>query len=203
MNTGQIIERIKGVVMLKRDVYRTIAEDPAATMEAWIVFVVATVISSLPSFFTYSNPSLPSSGSINTAARFTFLGGIGSIVVNVIIGAIAMYVAAWVLAWVAVRMGGKTNTTEMLRIVGYTRVFSVIGILGLLTFVSMALACLTGIISLVAAVLGLIGFVIGVREAAEFSTSNAVIASIIAAVIQFILYALIGGAITTAILAVS
>ena len=183
MNTGQIIERIKGIVMLNSQVYRTVAEDPAATMEAWIIFVVATVISSLANFFQGS-----------------FLGGIGSIIVNLIIGAIAMYVAAWVLAWVAVRMDGKTNLAEMLRIVGYTRVFSVIGILSILAFISPALVCLTWPISLAVALLSLVGFVIGVREAAEFSTNNAIISSIIAAVIQFILYTVIGGAIITSIL---
>jgi hypothetical protein len=55
-------------------------------------------------------------------------------------------------------------------------------------------------VSFIVAILKLIGYIIGVREAAEFSTGNAVITAIIAAIINFIIVVAIGGAIIAAIL---
>jgi hypothetical protein len=187
---GQIMDRIKGVVTLKAEVYRTIAHDPAATMEAWTVFAVATVVSGLTGFFTISG-----SGS----TQFNLLGGIGAIIIGLIMGAIGLYVTAFVLAKVAEALGGKTNTDEMVRISGYVRIFGIVGVLNILAVIVPLLGCLTGILSLAVAVLGLFGFVIGVREAASFSTSNAIITGIVAAIVNFIIVAVIGGAITTAL----
>ena len=187
--TDKIMARLKGVIMLRAEVYRAIADDPAATQEAWIVFVVATVLSSLNSFFAYSSTSGSSS--------FTFFGGIVGILLALIIGAVGLYFTAFVLAWVAKQFGGKTSTDEMLRVSGYVKVFSVIGVINLFAAIIPVLGCLTAPISLAVAVLGLIGYVIGVREAAEFSTGNAVITAIIAAVVNFVIVVLIGGAIVT------
>jgi len=179
MNTSKMIERMTGVVLLKPDVYRSIAEDPAATTEAWIIFAVVTVITG-------------------------FINGIGSniiwpIVVGLVIGAIGLYFTAFVLAKVAVALGGKTDTAEMLRISGYVSVFGLVGVLGILTLISPVFLCLTTIISLAVLVLRIIGFVIGVREAAEFTTTNAIITAVVAAVVNFIIVTLIGGAIITAL----
>jgi hypothetical protein len=179
MNTGKMIERIIGVVTLKPAVYRAIAEDPAATTEAWIIFVVVTVITG-------------------------FINGIGTNVIwpvigGLIFGGIGLYFSAWVLAKVAVALGGKTNTAEMVRISGYVSVFGIIGVLGIFTLISPALICLTTPISLAVLVLRIIGFVIGVREAAEFTTQNAIITAVVAAVVNFIIVTLIGGAIITAL----
>ena len=179
MNTSKMIERITGVVLLKPAVYKSIAEDPAATTEAWIIFVVVTVITGI-------------------------INGIGSniiwpVVIGLVIGGIGLYFSAWVLAKVAVALGGKTDTNEMLRISGYVSVFGIIGVLGILGQISTALLCLTTPISLAVLVLRIIGFVIGVREAAEFTTQNAIITAVVAAVVNFIIVTLIGGAIITAI----
>jgi hypothetical protein len=179
MNTSKMIERIIGVVTLKPAVYKSIAEDPAATTEAWIIFAVVTVITA-------------------------FIGGIGTnviwpVIVGLVIGAIALYFTAFVLAKVAVALGGKTDTAEMLRISGYVSVFGIVGVLNIVVLISPALLCVTSIISLAVVVLRIIGFVIGVREAAEFSTTNAIITAIVAAVVNFIIVTLIGGAIIGAL----
>jgi hypothetical protein len=189
--TDKIIARLKGVIMLRAEVYKAIAEDLAATQEAWIVFVVATVLSGLSSFFAYS----PLSG----GSTFTFFGGIVGILIALVIGAVGLYFTAFVLAWVAKQFGGKTTTNEMLRVSGYVKVFSAIGFLNLFVAIIPVLGCLTAPISLVVALLGLAGYVIGVREAAEFSTGNAIITAIIAAVVNFVIVVAIGGAIVGAV----
>jgi len=179
MNTSKMMERIVGVVTLKADVYKAIAEDPAATTEAWIIFIVVTAVTA-------------------------FIGGIGSnviwpVIVGLIVGAISLFATAWVLAWVAGKFGGKTNMAEMLRVTGYTSVFGIIGVLNILGVISPVLLCLTTPIQLLVLVLRIIGFVIGVREAAEFTTTNAIITAVIAAIVWFVIAGLIGGAIVGAL----
>ena len=179
MNTSKMMERIIGVVTLKPAVYKAIAEDPAATTEAWIIFAVVTAVTA-------------------------FIGGIGTnviwpVVIGLILGAIALFFTAWVLAKVAGMLGGKTDTAEMLRISGYVSVFGIVGVLNILALISPALLCLTTPISLAVLVLRIIGFVIGVREAAEFSTTNAIITAVVAAIVNFIIVTLIGGAIIAAL----
>jgi hypothetical protein len=63
----------------------------------------------------------------------------------------------------------------------------------------LALGCITGLIGFVVVILKIIGWVIGVREAAEFSTTNAIITSVIAGVVNLIIVVFIGGAILGAI----
>jgi hypothetical protein len=48
--------------------------------------------------------------------------------------------------------------------------------------------------------LRLIGYIIGVREAGEFSTGNAIITAIIAAIINFLIVVVVGGAIIATVL---
>jgi hypothetical protein len=184
---GSLQERIMGVIMLKAPVYREIADDVSATPQALTVFVAATVIAK---FF---------SGLVSTSGGATSVsigGAIVSVIVGVLVGLLALYFTGWVLATVANRFfGGKTNTSEMVRVTGFVSVFSVVSVLNILLFISPALGCLTGILSLAVAVLSIVGYTIGVREAAEFSTTNAIITAVIAAVVNFIIVVVIAGGI--------
>ncbi|MFZ5882107.1 MAG: hypothetical protein ACOY0R_22270, partial [Chloroflexota bacterium] len=60
--------------------------------------------------------------------------------------------------------------------------------------IATALLCVTSMIGLVILALSIVGYVIGVREAAEFSTTNAVITAVLAAIANFVI-SLIGGVI--------
>lgn len=100
-------------------------------------------------------------------------------------------------------MGGKTNTSEMMRVTGFVQVFSLVAVLNILVAISPMLGCITGLIGLAVAVLSLIGYLIGVREAAEFTTGKAVVAAIVAAIVNFVIMAVIGGAIMAAVMGVA
>ena len=182
-----MLDRIMGVITLKAPVYRQIADDKNDTMNAAIIVVVARLISG---FFS-GLVSVDSTG----GASANIVLAVVSAILTVIVGLIAWVVAAWVLAFVAKAMGGKTDTSEMLRVTGYVEIFSLVGVLAVLGLISPALLCVVGIISLVVGILRLIGYVIGVREAAEFSTTNSIITAVIAAVVNFIIFAVIYGAI--------
>ncbi len=196
MTAGQssLMDRIMGVITLKAPVYRQIADDPTATTQAAIIVVVVTLISGFFSGLVQVNPQ-------TGASSASIIGAILGAIVAVIFGLIGWAFAAWVLAFVAKSFfQGKTNTMEMMRVTGYVQVFGLVSILSVLALVSTALACVAGLVGFVVAILRLIGYVIGVREAAEFSTTNAIITAIIAAVVQFIIVTVIGGAILGAVL---
>jgi hypothetical protein len=184
--------RIMGVITLKAPIYREIADDQTATTQALTVFIIATLISKLFSGLVGVNS--------NGTTFFALGGGIVSAIFGVIIGLIGLYFTAWVLAFVAQRLGGKTSTNEMVRVTGFVSIFGLVAVINILTFISPSLVCLTGLISLAVAILSIVAYTIGVREAAEFSTTNAIITAIIAVVVNFVIVVLIAGGILTAIL---
>jgi hypothetical protein len=189
--SASMMDRIMGVITLKAPIYRQIADDQTATGQAAIIVVIATLVAG---FFR---------GLVRTEGGVTALSFgaaiIGAIVL-VVIGLIGWGVGAWVLAFVAKWFGGKTNTMEMLRVTGYVHVFDFVSVVVVLALASSLFLCLVGLIAFIAAILRLIGYVIGVREAAEFSTGNAIITAIVAWVVEFIIAGVIGGTILLALL---
>ena len=181
-----MLDRIMGVVTLKAPVYRGIADDQSATSQAAIIVVITTLISG---FFS----GLVSVNLQTGATSVSILGAVFGAIFGVILGLIAWVVAAWILQFVAKMLGGKTDTGEMMRVTGYVQIFGLVGVLNVLALAGTALSCVTGLLGFVVAILRLIGYVIGVREAAEFSTGNAVITAIIAAIVQFVILAIGAG----------
>jgi hypothetical protein len=190
---GKMIDRIMGVITLKAPVYREIADDATGTPQAAMVLVVATLIAQ---FFS----GLIARSSTG-AVEISIIGAFISAILGLVVGLVAWVFTAWVLATVAKMLDGKTDTGEMLRVTGYVRVFSLISIINIFQVISPALGCVTTLISFAVAVLSLIGYVIGVREAAEFTTGKAIITGIVATVVNFIIIFLIGGAILGLLLA--
>lgn len=165
-----MFDRIMGIITLKAPTYKAVAEDEKATKEAMIIVLVVAVIQGLiVGFLT------PDAAGLSRAV---------SIIVG---GFVQWYVAAWLLATIAKAFGGKTDTNEMLRVTGYVYIFNLAVLLNLAGWISASLLCVTSIIGIAILVLSLIGYVIGVREAAEFSTGNAVITALIAAVVNFVI----------------
>jgi hypothetical protein len=169
-----MLDRIMGVITLKAPTYRKIADDKSLTGEAAIIVVVMAVFSAILGALVLSvlGASLPQGG-----VQGTTLGFIVRTILTTIIG---WLVGSWVIAFVAKTFfGGKTDTSEMLRVFGYLQVFSILQIVPVCG-------------ALVGLVLSLIGAVIGIREAAEFDTTKAVLTAIIAFVILLIVFAILG-----------
>lgn len=176
-----MFERIMGIVTLKPPTYKAVAEDESLTQEAMTIVIAVAVLNGLVGGVV---AEMVAGGSI--------VSGLLRSVVAIIFGLINWYVSAVLLAVVANAFGGKTNTNEMLRVTGYVYVFNLVSLLVVLSFVSTAFLCLTGIVGLIALVLSLVGYVIGIREAAEFSTGNAVVTALIVAVVSFIINIIAG-----------
>jgi len=176
-----MFERIMGIVSLKPPTYKAVAHDESLTQEAMMIVIVVAVLNGLVGGFVGQ-----------MVAGGSMVSGLLRAMVAIIFGLITWYVSAFLLAAVAKAFGGKTDTNEMLRVTGYVYVFNLVGLLSLLGFITPALLCLTGIVGFVALVLSFIGYVIGIREAAEFSTGNAVITALIVAVVAFVINLIAG-----------
>lgn len=174
------MDRIIGVLVLKAPVYRQIAEDPNATTPAAIIVAIVSFLTGLFQGLVVMGPN-------GAVVLGPVTNGIVSALVITVFGLVAWAFSSWVLAFVARWFGGKTNTKEMLRVTGFVTIFGLVSVLIVLSLFSPVLACLTSIIGIVAAILRLIGFVVGVREAGEFSTGNAIITAIVAAIVQFVI----------------
>lgn len=188
------MDRIMGVLTLKAPTYRQIADDPNATQSAGIIVAVVSLLSGFFTGLVAVDPTTQQVLAPNIVAAI-----VGAIV-TVILALIGWFVSAWILAYVSRWFGGKTNTQEMLRVTGYVEIFSIVSVLIVLALITPALACVAGFIGLIVAILKLIGYIIGVREAAEFSTGNAIITAIIAAIINFIIRVVLAGIILAPIL---
>jgi hypothetical protein len=177
------MDRLMGVITLRAPTYREIADDPNATQTAGIIVAVVALLSGFATGFVRVDPNNP-----QQLLPPDILLAIVAAIVTVIFALIAWFISAWILAFVARWFGGKTNTKEMLRVTGFVEIFAVAGLLSLLALVSPALLCVVGVIGFVVGILRLIGYIIGIREAAEFSTGNAIIAAIVAAIVNFLIY---------------
>ena len=176
------MNRIAGVLMLRVATYRELADDPNATRPAmWIVAAVSFIIGAV-SGLVRTDPNNPSQ-----LEPFDPLSVLAYALIGLVFGLIAWFVGAWVLAFVARWFGGKTNTKEMLRVTGYVELFALVSMLSLITLWLPALTIVTSVVLFVVSILRLLGYIVGIREAAEFSTGNAIITAIFALLAAFLI----------------
>jgi hypothetical protein len=172
-------DRILGVLALKPSTYREIADDPNAIQPAGLIVAFVACVSGLTlgimRVSVSQEPLSPRSGLVLL---------LGIVISTLIFNIISWFVESWILAFVSKWFGGRTNTREMLRVTGFVELFGLVAVLGLLGVWLPALSWLVGLVSLVVLILQLIGFIIGIREAAEFSTGSAIITAIFAAIVS-------------------
>ena len=178
-SSSKLMDRIMGVITLKAPMYREIADDTTATSQAAIIVAIVSLLGGI--------------GAGLTRARGDFGQAILVAIVTILLAFIGWAVSSWVLAFVAGWFGGKTNTGEMLRVTGYVDVFYILNALLIAVAFLPVLVCIVAPILLIVAILRLIGFVIGVREAAEFTTGKAIVTAIVAIIVLLIIEAVIGG----------
>jgi hypothetical protein len=162
--SASLMDRLMGIVTFKAPVYKEVAEDRTATGTAAIIVVVVAVLVGIIS------------GLISRGGNAI----IGSLIGAVITQLIGWVIGAWLLAFIAKTFfQGSTDTGEMLRVTGHTSIFNILGIIPIL--------------GIVGTILQIIGNVLGIREAAGFDTTKAILTAIIAGVIVFIIAAIITG----------
>lgn len=169
-----MLQRLIGVITLNRNTYREIAHDTTATPQAALVVIFVTlIVGAIAAMGT--NTDLPG---LSSAPRYPIMSAVLTIVQQLLI----WLAGSWVIAAVAKGFfKGKTDTGEMLRVFGYSRVFQVLLILGVLG------GLITTIVSIVGSILGILGTIIGIREACGFTTTQAVITALFAILLVSVL----------------
>ncbi|MDW8054197.1 MAG: YIP1 family protein [Anaerolineae bacterium] len=161
MNTP-FLQRLVGVITFKAPIYREIAHDPEALRPAALVVLISSLIAGV--------------------AQVLFVPQVGfwGLVAQLVVGILAWLIGSFVVAFIVANLfKGKTDTGEMLRILGHLSVFNVLAII----------PCIGGIAGLV---LSAAGLVIAIRESAELATDKAIIAAIAVFVVSFVIGLLIG-----------
>jgi hypothetical protein len=179
MDTSSLMNRVMRVIRFDASVYREIAADSNALPQALIVMFVSILISSIGSI----GSALQVGGDLIAMVAFVAAAFIGSL--------IGFALFAFVAALVAQNFfQGKTSFNEMARTLGFTYIFQVVGVLGLIP-------CLGGLIALLGVVATIAAAIIALRESAEFDTTKAAITAVIAGLavlaINFCIGTLLGG----------
>jgi len=161
-----MIARIIRVFKLDSSVFREIAEDKGAMMQAAIIVVVVSLIGAL---------------AMAISAVITDVGSpVGSFITTLLSGILLSWIL-WAVLTFAVGVflfKGKTDIPEMLRVLGYANAPGLLGIFAIIP-------CLGWIAVLAGAILSLIAGVIAVREAMEFDTVKAIVTVVIAWIVSF------------------
>ena len=168
-----MLERIMRVFKLDASVFREIAEDKAAMTQAAIIVVVVSLLSALG---LAVGVAITETGSAIGTFFGTLLSGIllGWILWSILTYAVGVFL-----------FKGKTDVSEMMRVLGYANAPNLLGVFAIIP-------CVGWLAALVGWVLSLVAGVIAVREAMEFDTVKAVVTVLIAWVVSFGLQWLVG-----------
>jgi hypothetical protein len=163
-----MVDRVLRAIRLDWTVFREIAEDESALMEAAIIVVVASFLSAI--------------GSGIAAERF--VGAFfASWIVSVLVGWIGWAVITYFVG--TTMFEGDADVSEMMRVLGYAYAPNVLGFFSFIPCVGWLVAFIGGILSLIAAVFA-------IREAMEFETGNAVVTIVIGWIVVFVISLIVG-----------
>jgi hypothetical protein len=172
-----LMDRIMGAFTFRREVYAEVEHDTSFTGTAWAIVAVVAFLSQLGSNSTAETVS----GWIIRAAigtAFTLLG---------------FAVGAFVIAWLGKAMfTAEVTFDELVRALGLAYVWNVVGVVGLLGFVSPTLVCVVTPAVILASLLGIYSWFIAAREALDLDTVQTIVTVIVGWVVVFIITAAAG-----------
>ncbi len=113
------MNHLMGVITFKTAAYRAVAEDKSATTIAGVIVVVVAVLVGLVTTVLLGAAAGLGGVAVNPVGVFV-RGIVGSLV--------GWLIGSWVTALVAGWFGGKTDTGEMLRVLGFVQIFGLLGI---------------------------------------------------------------------------
>lgn len=174
MDTNSLTSRLMRVIRFDASVYREIAADTNALSQALVVVVASIIISSL--------------GSIGSIMQIggDVLAMVAIVIASIIGGLVGFALFSFLAAFIAQNFfQGRTNFQEMARTLGFTYIFQVVGVLGIIP-------CLGGLIALLGVVATIAAAIIALRESAEFDTTKAAITAVLAGLAVLAINACIG-----------
>jgi hypothetical protein len=171
-----LTQRIIGAFTFRKGVYAEVENDTTFTTTAWILVVVVAFLNALG---TSANADLVS----------WLIGAAGSTVF-----AIAGFaVAALVINWVGQAVfNAEVTFDELVRTLGLAYVWNVIGVFGIVSVVSGALACVLTPVMALSALAMIVAWFIATKEALDLEWLQTIVTVVIGFIVMFGIIA-IGG----------
>lgn len=174
-----LVSRMIRAAKLDESLYEEVEVDPAATMQALIVVVIASVCSGIGS-------GLDSLIFKPAPFQWRILRFSTNLVVGSLISLILWGIWSFITYFIGTRvLDGTATYEELLRCIGFS---DAPGALSILSFIPM----LGGLITLVVSVWSLIAMIVAVRQALDFSTGKAIATCIVGWVAIIIVLVAIG-----------
>jgi len=171
-----MVDRIFRAIRLDWTVFKEIAEDESAMSQAAIIVAVVTFLSSIG---TAIGVLIAGQAFGRAVLSFFFDWIINGILVGWVGWAIITYFVGTAM------FQGKTDISEMMRVLGYASAPKLLGLLGFIP-------CVGWIFALAGWLLSLIAAVIAIREAMEFETSQAIVTAVIGAIVAIVISLIFG-----------
>jgi len=186
-----MLDRIVGALTFRKGVYAEVERDKSFYQSAWLIVIVVALLNSLGYV----------AGVVHTEGFFSWI--IAS-VVNAIFAILGFAVSAFIISWVGKTVfSAKVDFNEMVRVLGLAYIWRIIGFIGILASVSVALSCVLAPVTFAAAILGLVAWLLAVKEALDLDWLKTIItialgwiAGLIVTVLSSLVLGLIGISIT-------
>lgn len=166
-----MIEKIKAALSFKKDVYKEVESDESFTNSAWIIVAAASLLSNMGSNAEVLHSSFGSwlFGSVFQAA--------------VSVGGFAL--SCYIINWLSKALfKADTSFYELVRTLGLASVWNAVGFLGIVSAISPALRCATGIFQFAGAIAGLIAWVVAAKEALDLDWGETIVTIVIGWIAQ-------------------
>ncbi len=168
-----LVDRMIKAAMLDKSLYEEVERDTTATTQALMVVIIVSLASG-----------------IGGAVRAIFAGHPG-LAVSGLIGGLIMAIIMWAVWSLVVYFvgtsvfGGTATPGEVLRVVGFAYTPNTLSIVSFIPI-------LGGLIALIASIWTLVAGVVAVRQALDVDTTKAILTIIIAAIVVFVVMAILG-----------
>jgi asparagine N-glycosylation enzyme membrane subunit Stt3 len=145
-----LMDRIVGAFTFRKGIYREVEEDASFTGTAWLLVAVVAFLNQLG----------------GNAAAGSFAGWLIGTIVGTLFIVIGFAVAILVINFVGrTFFNAQVTFEELVRTLGLAYVWNIIGVIGIVAFISPALGCVVAPAILIATILGIVAWFIAVKEA--------------------------------------
>jgi hypothetical protein len=175
-----LTNRIIGAFTFRKGVYAEVEQDTTFTRTAWILVIVVAFLNQLGSY-----------------ASEDFLDWVIGTGIGWLTAVIGFAVAAVIINWVGRTVfNAEVTFDELVRTMGLASVWTVIGVLGVLTAFSDALTCLLGPAMIIAWIAMVVAWFVAVHEALDLGWVQTIVTVLVGFIPFLIIMALTGVVLT-------
>ena len=167
-----LIDRIVGAFTFKKGVYASAANDATFTNSAWLIVMVAVLLSQVGS---------------RASSSIGFFHWLLGTLLNTVIGVGAFAVGAYVIKWLAGALY-KVNVTfeQIVRSLGLSYIWKVIGLIGIISVIPF-LVCISAPIRILDILVAFAAALFAIKETTNMEWLNTVVVTVIATIIGLII----------------